>query len=128
MRRLIDMHPEFDPRAWLAELPPMDAFGALIFQIIGQQLSVQASRRLLDRLQDEFDRKLPTPVQLLNADPDTLRTAGLSSRKVQTMRALAAEFADQRITERALHAMTDAEIETSSPRFLASARGRCTAS
>ncbi len=111
MRRLIDTHPEFDPRAWLAELPPMDAFGALIFQIIGQQLSVHATRRLLTRLQDQFEGRLPTPAQLLDSDPDALHSAGLSRRKIQAMRALAAEFAEQRITERALHAMTDAEIE-----------------
>lgn len=111
MRQLIDDQPEFDPRAWLAELPPMDAFGALIFQIIGQQLSVQATRRLLTRLRDQFDGKLPTPTQLLGRGPDALRTVGLSRRKVQTIRALATEFADHHITESALRAMTDAEIE-----------------
>lgn len=111
MRQLIDDQPEFDPRAWLAELPPMDAFGALIFQIIGQQLSVQSTRRLLTRLRDQFDGKLPTPTQLLGRGSDALRTVGLSRRKVQTIRALATEFADHHITESALRAMTDAEIE-----------------
>jgi DNA-3-methyladenine glycosylase II len=110
--RLIDAHPDFEPRAWLAELPRMDAFGTLIFQIIGQQLSVQATRRLLTRLQSEFAGQLPTPAQLLNADPDALRAAGLSRRKVQAIRTLAAEFASQQITEPRLHAMSDTEIET----------------
>jgi DNA-3-methyladenine glycosylase II len=110
--QLIDARPDFDPRAWLAELPRMDAFGALIFQIIGQQLSVQATRHLLARLLDRWDGRLPTPAQLLDADPDALRAAGLSRRKVQTMRAVAAEFANQSITEPALRAMSDAEIET----------------
>ena len=27
--RLIDAHPDFDPHAWLAQLPPMDLYGAL---------------------------------------------------------------------------------------------------
>ncbi len=53
LRHLVDVHPEFDPREWLTALPELDAFGALIFQIIGQQLSVQATRRLLTRLQDQ---------------------------------------------------------------------------
>lgn len=109
--RLIDAHPDFDPRAWLAELPPMDVFGALIFQIIGQQLSVQATRQLVTRLREQFDGRLPTPARVLDADPDTLHAAGLSRRKVQTIRAVAAEFASGRISERALRAMPDSEIE-----------------
>jgi hypothetical protein len=43
--RLIDARPDFDPRAWLARLPPMDLFGALLYQVIGQQLSIAAPRR-----------------------------------------------------------------------------------
>jgi DNA-3-methyladenine glycosylase II len=109
--QLIDAHPDFDPRAWLAELPRMDAYGTLIFQIIGQQLSIQATRQLLARLQHQFAGRLPTPPQLLDANPEALRAAGLSRRKVQTIRALAVEFADRRITEPWLRAMSDAEIE-----------------
>lgn len=111
IRRLIDAHPDFDPRAWMAELPPLDAFGTLVFQVVGQQLSVQATRRLLARLQDRFAGRLPTPTQLLDADPEALHAAGLSRRKVQTIRAIAAEFAGGRLTEAALRAMSDAEIE-----------------
>lgn len=111
MRRLIDARPRFDPRAWLAELPKLDAFGALVFQIIGQQLSVQATRRLLTRLQDQFSGRLPTPTEVLDADPETLHASGLSRRKVHTIRALAAEFAEGRISGEALRAMSDAEIE-----------------
>ena len=40
LARLIDDRPDFDPRAWMAQLPPMDLFGALLFQVTGQQLSV----------------------------------------------------------------------------------------
>ena len=43
LARLIDDRPDFDPRAWLAQLPPMDLYGALLFQVTGQQLSVPAS-------------------------------------------------------------------------------------
>ena len=42
LARLIDARPDFRPRAWMAELPPLDAFGTLVFQVIGQQLSVTA--------------------------------------------------------------------------------------
>jgi len=35
LARLIDDRPDFDPRAWLAQLPPMDLYGALLFQVTG---------------------------------------------------------------------------------------------
>ena len=35
LARLIE-RPGFDPRAWLAQLPPMDLYGALLFQVTGQ--------------------------------------------------------------------------------------------
>ena len=37
---LIDRRPDYDPRRRLGGLPPMDLFGALLFQVTGQQLSV----------------------------------------------------------------------------------------
>lgn len=111
MRQLIDARPDLDPRAWLTELPRMDSFGALMFQIIGQQLSVHATRRILTRLQQQFAGRLPTPGEAIHADPETLRATGLSRRKTQTIRTLAAEFADGRITDKQLRAMSDSEIE-----------------
>jgi hypothetical protein len=42
LARLIDDRPDFDPRARLAQLPLMDLYGALLFQITGQQLSASA--------------------------------------------------------------------------------------
>jgi hypothetical protein len=47
LARLIDDRPDFDPWAWLARLPPMDLYGALLFQVAGQQLSVAATRTIL---------------------------------------------------------------------------------
>src|SRR5580693_3282582 len=49
LARLIDDRPDFDPRAWMTQLPPMDLFGALLFQVTGQQLSVAATRRTAGR-------------------------------------------------------------------------------
>jgi DNA-3-methyladenine glycosylase II len=111
LARIIDKHPDFNPRAWLADLPPMDAFGALVFQVIGQQLSVAATRRILDRLQDCFDGHLPTPTELLSIDPDQLRKTGLSQRKVATLRAVAAKFADGSLSDSDLRGLSDHEIE-----------------
>ena len=73
LARLIDDRPDFDPDAWLAQLPPMDLYGALLFQVVGQQLSVAATRRILARIEALFDGRLPTPAELLDVDPVTLR-------------------------------------------------------
>src|SRR3984893_18209010 len=89
LARLIDARPDFDPRAWIAQLPPMDLYGALLFQIVGQQLSVAATRRTLERIQALFGGHLPSPAELLAVDPSSLRQAGLSWRKIGTLRDLA---------------------------------------
>lgn len=62
----------------MAQLPPMDLFGALLFQVTGQQLPVAATRRTLARIEDLFGGHLPAPTELLAVDPGNLREAGLS--------------------------------------------------
>ena len=47
LARLIDARPDFRPRAWMDELPPLDAFGTLVFQVAGQQLSVGSTRAII---------------------------------------------------------------------------------
>jgi DNA-3-methyladenine glycosylase II len=111
LRRVIDERPKFRPRAWLEELPPLDAFGTLIFQVAGQQLSVQATRSILSRLEDHFGGRLPTAAELLAADPQVLRASGLSARKGETLRALAERFVDGRLSDKALSRMADDEVE-----------------
>ena len=110
LARLIEDRPDFDPRAWLAQLPPMDLFGALLFQVTGQQLSVAATRRILARIGDLFGGRLPAPAELLTADPAALRAAGLSWRKVATLRELAGRLADGRLDQDALAALPDDEV------------------
>jgi len=92
-------------------LPPMDAFGALTYQVIGQQLSVQATRRIMGRVQDLFGGALPQPSELLAVTPEALRGTGLSGRKVSTLRALAAEFTEGGLNDERLDALSDQEIE-----------------
>ena len=77
----IDRRPDYDPRHRLDGIPPMDLFGALVFQVTGQQLSVAPRRRILDRIQELFGGHLPSPAELLPADPGGLRQAGLSGGK-----------------------------------------------
>ena len=111
LAQVIDAHPDFHPRAWMDELPPLDAFGTLVFQVIGQQLSVRATRTILARLQERFGGHMPTPAELLAADPQELRASGMSTRKGATLRALAERFVDGRLSDQALARMTDDEVE-----------------
>jgi DNA-3-methyladenine glycosylase II len=110
--RLIDAHPEFRPRAWIASLPTLDAFGMLTFQVAGQQLSVSSTRAIVRRLEASFGGHLPSPAELLAADPQVLRASGLSARKGATLRALAERFVDGRLGDEAFSKMTDDEIES----------------
>jgi DNA-3-methyladenine glycosylase II len=111
LRQLIDARPDFHPRAWLDELPPLDAFGTLIFGVVGQQLSVRATRTIVSRLQERFGGHMPSPEELLAVDPQELRASGMSNRKGATLRALAERFIDGRLSEESLARMTDEEIE-----------------
>jgi DNA-3-methyladenine glycosylase II len=111
MAQLIDARPGFRPRAWMQELPPLDAFGTLIFQVVGQQLSVSATRTILSRIEQRFGGRLPSPAELLAGDPQALRDSGLSARKGATLRALAERFVDGRLSDASLSTMTDEEVE-----------------
>ena len=107
---LIDDRPTFDPRAWMSQLPAMDLYGALLFQITGQQLSVAATRRTLARIEALFDGHLPSLTELLQIDPGKLREAGLSWRKINTLRDLAARLSDGRLDANVLSALPDDEL------------------
>jgi DNA-3-methyladenine glycosylase II len=108
---MIEERPGFRPRAWMDELPPLDAFGTLIFQVAGQQLSVRATRTIISRIEERFGGHLPSPAELLAADPQVLRASGMSNRKSATLHALAEQFVDGRLSDEALARMTDAEVE-----------------
>jgi DNA-3-methyladenine glycosylase II len=110
LARLIDDRPDFDPRAWLSQLPAMDLFGALVFQVTGQQLSVPATRHTLARIEALFGGHLPAPAELLEADPGSLREAGLSWRKISTLRDLAGRMADGRLDPDVLSGLPDEEL------------------
>jgi DNA-3-methyladenine glycosylase II len=111
LARLIDARPDFRPRAWMDELPALDAFGSLVFGVAGQQLSVASTRAIISHLEQHFGGHMPSPVELLAADPQVLRASGFSNRKGQTLRAVAQRFVDGRLSEAAFSGMTDQEIE-----------------
>jgi len=74
-------------------------------------LSVAATRTIVSRIEEQFGGRLPSPVELLAADPHALRAAGLSARKGATLRALAERFVDGRLSDVALARMADEEVE-----------------
>jgi DNA-3-methyladenine glycosylase II len=73
-----------------AEERPPDAYGALLRAIVGQQLSTKAARTIYLRVLDLFGGTTPTPEQLLEASEEDLRGCGLSGRKTEYVRDLAA--------------------------------------
>ena len=88
----------------------MDLFGALLFQVAGQQLSVAATRRTLGRIEMLFGGRLPSAAELLGVPPDSLRQAGLSWRKVATIRDLAEHLSDGRLDPVTLSKLPDDEF------------------
>jgi len=69
---------------------PDDAYGALLRAVVGQQLSTKAARTIYERVIALFDGEDPGPERLLEADEKALRGAGLSGRKGEYLRDLAA--------------------------------------
>jgi DNA-3-methyladenine glycosylase II len=110
LAQLIAERPDFDPDVWIRRLPPMDLFGALIFAIIGQQISVIAARAILTRLTERFGGRVPNASELVTLDPETLRGIGLSRRKAATVLDLAQRFSDGRLSAAELGKLPDQEV------------------
>jgi DNA-3-methyladenine glycosylase II len=110
LARIIDARPDFRPRAWTVDLPALDAFSTLIFQVAGQQLSVRATRTILGRLEGVFGGRLPTPAEMLAAEPDAVRSSGMSTRKAATLREVAQRFVDGRLSDETLSSMSDEDV------------------
>jgi len=72
-----------------SEERPVDAYGALLRAIAGQQLSTKAARTIYMRVLDLFGGATPSAEQLLTAGEKDLRGAGLSGRKVEYVQDLA---------------------------------------
>jgi DNA-3-methyladenine glycosylase II len=67
----------------------------------------RASSSRLPRRAAPFDGHLPSPSELLGIEPIQLRAAGLSRRKVETLRDLAARLSDGRLDADALALLPD---------------------
>lgn len=89
---------------------PGDAYGTLVRSIVGQQLSTKAAATIYGRVLERFGGHTPTPKQLLKADPDDLRAAGLSHAKVAYLRDLAQHVEDGALELERLPDLPDEEV------------------
>jgi DNA-3-methyladenine glycosylase II len=89
---------------------PADAYGALVRTIVGQQLSTRAARTIYTRVTALFGDRPPAPEEILAADEEELRAAGLSRPKVSYLRDLAGRVIDGELDLEALHALPDEEV------------------
>jgi DNA-3-methyladenine glycosylase II len=88
-----------------------DHYGALVRSIVGQQLSTGAARAIYARSVDRFGGRTPTPAEVLEDDPDELRTAvGLSHAKVRYLRSLAEHVLDGSLELDKLDKLPDDEV------------------
>jgi DNA-3-methyladenine glycosylase II len=88
MRELIDARGPIDPKTDRRGSRP-NAYEALARAIVGQQLSTKAAASIWGKLQAQFGDRTPAPEELVAADYDDLRSAGLSNAKVTYVQELA---------------------------------------
>jgi DNA-3-methyladenine glycosylase II len=89
---------------------PNDAYGALLRAIVGQQLSTKAARTIYLRVIDLFGGRTPSPEQLLKAEEEDLRAAGLSGRKTEYVRDLASHVLSGELELDRLEELGDEEV------------------
>jgi len=86
-------------------------FETLFTIIVSQQISTGAARAIRERVVALMDGM--SPESLLNVDPDALRGAGMSYRKIEYARGLAEAVVDGRLDLQAMHSQTDDEVVAS---------------
>lgn len=90
---------------------PDDHYGSLLRSITGQQLSVKAAAKIYQRVLDFFDGEIPTPEQILAADPEALKVAGgLSRSKTNYLRSLAEHVVGGELELKKLDQLPDDEV------------------
>jgi len=109
MERLVEEHGALVRRDLERERPG-DAYGALLRSIVGQQLSTKAASTIYGRMLELFGGHAPTPKQLLEADPDKIRAAGLSRPKIAYLRDLALHVEEGTLELERLPDLPDEEV------------------
>jgi 3-methyladenine DNA glycosylase/8-oxoguanine DNA glycosylase len=104
MAALVDVDPGLDPDAFFDNWPT-DLWSALVFQVIGQEISLASAGAIRGRLEALHDGRLPTPAELLATDEEALRGIGLSRAKAVYLHDLAARLVDGRLELERLRAL-----------------------
>jgi DNA-3-methyladenine glycosylase II len=111
MEALVTAEPGLDPDRLFDGLPS-DLWGALLLQVIGQQLSLAAAAAILARLEALYGGRLPTPAELLGTDAEELRQIGMSHAKAAYLHDLAARLEDGRLDLDRLRGLDDDAART----------------
>jgi DNA-3-methyladenine glycosylase II len=106
---LIDERGAIDPATDRRRSRP-DPYEALARAIVGQQLSTKAAASIWEKVLAVFGGKTPTPKQLIAAEPQALRDAGLSWSKVAYVRDLAERITDGDLDLERLPQLADEEV------------------
>jgi len=109
MSRLVDEHGPLDEEQ-RRRGRPLEPYGALVRSIVGQQLSTKAARSIYERLTGLFGGRTPTPAELLAADPEEVRSVGLSRPKVAYLRSLAEHVESGELELASLSELSDDEV------------------
>lgn len=116
MAELIERHGKLSPaerrrrRAEAPGGPKPDAFTTLVRAIVGQQLSAKAAATIYGRVLALFDGSRPDPKTLRALSIAQLRAAGLSGRKVEYLRDLAAHVERGELELDRLDSLSDREV------------------
>lgn len=82
----------------------------MMASIMSQQLSTKVADVIYKRFLDLYKGKEPSPRQVLETAPETLRAIGLSNAKVGYVQNVAAFCIEHRITDKKLQVMTNEAI------------------
>ena len=103
-------------RPLLASLPfpvsrrKQDAYTALLYSIVSQQLSIKAANSIHQRFLELFPDLYPQPEMLLSFTPARLRSAGLSKQKSAYMKNVARFALEQGMDYGLLRRKSDQEV------------------
>lgn len=104
MRGLIQTHPI---PSWERK---SNLFGALLYEIIGQQLSGRIARIIFGRVLNLFQGQVPQPEQLIKIPDHKLRRAGCSWAKAKYLKALAKAVENGSLDLKNLRNFDDEEV------------------
>jgi DNA-3-methyladenine glycosylase II len=103
MKGLIETHGR------LSAAPVTDYFKSLVFNIIGQQLSMKAADKICERVAKLLDDEI-SPLKILEISDLTFREAGISRPKISYIKNLSKAVLEETINIKIFDARPDEEI------------------